>query len=188
MHPKATGSRNYTQCDSLLIGDKCGAHTVPYIECKNNSSRVEHEATTSKVDEDKLFYCRQRGMDEEEAVALVVNGFCREVLAGAADGVRHGGAEAGGDQPGRERRVMDVQRIQGEAVADVARGAQGVGRGHGDRGAGDDALHADAGGAAQLDVPGCRACCCIVLWLVLTVVGDVLECRLAGADAMAEGE
>jgi Fe-S cluster assembly protein SufB len=80
MHPKAKNSRNYTQCDSLLIGDKCGAHTVPYIEVKNNSSRVEHEATTSKVDDDQLFYCRQRGMDEEEAVALVVNGFCREVL------------------------------------------------------------------------------------------------------------
>jgi Fe-S cluster assembly protein SufB len=80
MHPKATGSRNYTQCDSLLIGDKCGAHTVPYIEVKNTSSRVEHEATTSKVDEDQLFYCRSRGMDEEEAVALVVNGFCKEVL------------------------------------------------------------------------------------------------------------
>ena len=80
MHPKATNSRNYTQCDSLLIGDKCGAHTVPYIEVKNNSSRVEHEATTSKVDEDQLFYCRSRGMDEEEAVALVVNGFCKEVL------------------------------------------------------------------------------------------------------------
>jgi len=80
VHPKATGSRNYTQCDSLLIGESCGAHTVPYIECRNNSSRVEHEATTSKVDEDQLFYCRQRGMDEEEAVALVVNGFCREVL------------------------------------------------------------------------------------------------------------
>ena len=80
MHPKAGNSRNYTQCDSLLIGDGCGAHTVPYIEVKNNSSRVEHEATTSKVDEDQLFYCRQRGMDEEEAVALVVNGFCREVL------------------------------------------------------------------------------------------------------------
>jgi Fe-S cluster assembly protein SufB len=79
MHPKAKNSRNYTQCDSLLIGDKCGAHTVPYIECKNNSSRVEHEATTSKVDDDQLFYCRQRGMDEEEAVALVVNGFCKEV-------------------------------------------------------------------------------------------------------------
>jgi Fe-S cluster assembly protein SufB len=80
MHPKATDSRNYTQCDSLLIGDKCGAHTVPYIEVKNTSSRVEHEATTSKVDEDQLFYCRSRGMDEEEAVALVVNGFCKDVL------------------------------------------------------------------------------------------------------------
>ena len=80
MHPRAVESRNYTQCDSLLIGDQCGAHTVPYIEVKNNSSRVEHEATTSKVDDDQLFYCRQRGMNEEEAVALVVNGFCKEVL------------------------------------------------------------------------------------------------------------
>ncbi len=80
MHRKATGSRNYTQCDSLLIGNQCGAHTVPYIEVKNTSSRVEHEATTSKVDDDQLFYCRSRGMDEEEAVALVVNGFCKEVL------------------------------------------------------------------------------------------------------------
>ncbi len=80
MHPKAKDSRNFTQCDSLLIGDKCGAHTVPYIEVKNNSSRVEHEATTSKVDDDQLFYCRSRGMDEEEAVALVVNGFCKDVL------------------------------------------------------------------------------------------------------------
>ena len=80
MHPKAKNSRNYTQCDSLLIGDQCGAHTVPYIEVKNNSSRVEHEATTSKVDEDQLFYCRSRGMNEEEAVALVVNGFCKDVL------------------------------------------------------------------------------------------------------------
>ncbi|MFD1880864.1 Fe-S cluster assembly protein SufB [Paracoccus pacificus] len=80
MHPRATNSRNYTQCDSLLIGDKCGAHTVPYIEVKNTSSRVEHEATTSKVDDDQLFYCRSRGMDEEEAVALIVNGFVRDVL------------------------------------------------------------------------------------------------------------
>ena len=78
--PKALNSRNYTQCDSLLIGDQCGAHTVPYIEVRNNSSRVEHEATTSKVDEDQLFYCRSRGVGEEEAVALVVNGFCKEVL------------------------------------------------------------------------------------------------------------
>ena len=80
VHQKAKDSRNYTQCDSLLIGGNCGAHTVPYIEVKNNSSRVEHEATTSKVDDDQLFYCRQRGMDEEEAVALVVNGFCKDVL------------------------------------------------------------------------------------------------------------
>jgi Fe-S cluster assembly protein SufB len=80
MHPKATSSRNYTQCDSLLIGNKCGAHTIPYIEVKNNSSRVEHEATTSKVDDDQLFYCRQRGVNEEDAVALIVNGFCKEVL------------------------------------------------------------------------------------------------------------
>jgi len=80
MHPKAKNARNYTQCDSLLIGDRCGAHTVPYIEVKNNSSRVEHEATTSKVDDDQMFYCQSRGMDEEEAVALIVNGFCKEVL------------------------------------------------------------------------------------------------------------
>jgi len=80
MAPKASNARNYTQCDSLLIGDKCGAHTVPYIESKNKSAIVEHEATTSKISEDQLFYLRQRGIPEEEAVALVVNGFCREVL------------------------------------------------------------------------------------------------------------
>ncbi|MGF1502076.1 MAG: Fe-S cluster assembly protein SufB [Paracoccaceae bacterium] len=80
MHARATGSRNFTQCDSLLIGGDCGAHTVPYINIKNTTSKAEHEATTSKVDEDQLFYCRSRGMDEEEAVALVVNGFCKEVL------------------------------------------------------------------------------------------------------------
>ncbi|AEM40789.1 Fe-S cluster assembly protein SufB [Ketogulonicigenium vulgare] len=80
MHPKAQNSRNYTQCDSLLIGDQCGAHTVPYIEVRNNSSRVEHEATTSKVDDDQMFYCRSRGMDEEQAVAVIVNGFVKDVL------------------------------------------------------------------------------------------------------------
>ena len=80
MHPRAQNSRNYTQCDSLLIGGDCGAHTVPYMEVRNNSSRVEHEATTSKVDEEQLFYCRQRGIGEEAAVALIVNGFAREVL------------------------------------------------------------------------------------------------------------
>lgn len=78
--PTAEKARNFTQCDSLLIGDQCGAHTFPYIESQNRSARVEHEATTSKIDEDQLFYCRQRGIGEEAAVALVVNGFCREVL------------------------------------------------------------------------------------------------------------
>ncbi len=80
MLPTAKGARNHTQCDSLLIGDKCGAHTVPYIENKNMYSVVEHEATTSKISEDQLFYCHQRGIPAEDAVALVVNGFCREVL------------------------------------------------------------------------------------------------------------
>ena len=78
--PGAENARNYTQCDSLLIGDRCGAHTVPYIESRNPTANVEHEATTSKVSEDQLFYCRQRGIDEEEALTLIVNGFCREVL------------------------------------------------------------------------------------------------------------
>jgi len=80
MLPKANGARNYTQCDSLLIGERCGAHTVPYIESRNPTAMVEHEATTSKISEDQLFYCQQRGMDEEEAVALIVNGFCKEVM------------------------------------------------------------------------------------------------------------
>ena len=80
VNPMAHGSRNYTQCDSLLIGDECAAHTVPYIEARNRSAQVEHEATTSKVSEDQLFYCRQRGIPEEEALTLIVNGFCREVL------------------------------------------------------------------------------------------------------------
>ena len=77
---RAQGARNHTQCDSLLIGARCSAHTVPYIECRNRSAAVEHEATTSKISDDQLFYCRQRGIDPEDAVALIVNGFCREVL------------------------------------------------------------------------------------------------------------
>ncbi len=77
---KADNARNHTQCDSLLIGDQCGAHTVPYVETRNASAQLEHEATTSKISEEQLFYCRQRGIAEEEAVALIVNGFCREVL------------------------------------------------------------------------------------------------------------
>jgi Fe-S cluster assembly protein SufB len=79
-HRKATGARNFTACDSLLIGDKCGAHTVPYIEAKNSSATFEHEATTSKISEDVLFYCTQRGLSQEEAVGLVVNGFVKDVL------------------------------------------------------------------------------------------------------------
>ncbi len=77
---KATNVRNYTQCDSLLIGKTCGAHTFPYIEAANASTKIEHEATTSRIGEDQLFYCRSRGLDEEEAVALIVDGFCKEVF------------------------------------------------------------------------------------------------------------
>ncbi len=76
----ASNSRNYTQCDSLLIGDKCGAHTVPYVDVRNSSSKLEHEATTSRIGDDQLFYCRQRGLSEEDAVSLIVNGFAKQVL------------------------------------------------------------------------------------------------------------
>jgi Fe-S cluster assembly protein SufB len=80
MGPKAENARNYSQCDSLLLGDECGAHTFPYLEVKNPTATVEHEATTSKIGEDQLFYCRQRGLSEEDAVSMIVNGFCKEVL------------------------------------------------------------------------------------------------------------
>jgi Fe-S cluster assembly protein SufB len=80
VQPRAQGARNYTQCDSLLIGDRCGAHTVPYIEVRNPSARIEHEATTSKISDDQLFYCRQRGLADEDALSLIVNGFCKDVL------------------------------------------------------------------------------------------------------------
>jgi len=76
----AEGARNYTQCDSLLLGSKCGAHTLPYIEVKNSSAQVEHEASTSKIGEDQLFYCQQRGISREDAVSMIVNGFCRQVF------------------------------------------------------------------------------------------------------------
>ena len=76
----ASGARNYSQCDSLLLGDKCGAHTVPYLEVLNNASQVEHEASTSKIGEDQLFYCRQRGISNEDAVNMIVNGFCKQVF------------------------------------------------------------------------------------------------------------
>ncbi len=80
VHHKAENARNFSQCDSLLMGDQCGAHTFPYLEISNNSSKVEHEATTSKIGEDMLFYFQQRGIDEETAVAMIVNGFCKEVM------------------------------------------------------------------------------------------------------------
>jgi Fe-S cluster assembly protein SufB len=80
VQPRAENARNHSRCDSLLIGSHCGGHTVPYIEVKNRSARIEHEATTSKISEEQLFYCRQRGLSEEEAVSTIVNGFCREVL------------------------------------------------------------------------------------------------------------
>jgi Fe-S cluster assembly protein SufB len=80
MAQRSENARNHTQCDSLLIGDRCSAHTYPYIEVKNPSAKVEHEATTSKIGEDQLFYCRSRGLSEEDAVSLVVNGFCKEVF------------------------------------------------------------------------------------------------------------
>jgi len=78
--PKAHGARNHSQCDSLLLGDQCGAHTFPYLEVKNPTAIVEHEATTSKIGEDQLFYCQQRGLSQEDAVSMIVNGFCKEVL------------------------------------------------------------------------------------------------------------
>lgn len=80
MGPKADGARNFTECDSLLIGDRCGAHTFPYIESRNPSAKVEHEATTSKVSDEQLFLCQQRGLDTEKAVSMIVNGFCKEVF------------------------------------------------------------------------------------------------------------
>jgi Fe-S cluster assembly protein SufB len=76
----AEGGRNYSQCDSLLLGDKCGAHTFPYIEVRNSTAKMEHEASTSKIGEDQLFYCQQRGISAEDAVSMIVNGFCREVF------------------------------------------------------------------------------------------------------------
>jgi Fe-S cluster assembly protein SufB len=77
---RAAHSRNFSQCDSLLMGNQCGAHTFPYIDAENSSSQIEHEATTSKIGDDQIFYCKQRGLDEESSVALIVNGFAKEVM------------------------------------------------------------------------------------------------------------
>jgi Fe-S cluster assembly protein SufB len=76
----AQGARNYSQCDSLLIGDQCGAHTFPYLEIRNSTAKVEHEASTSKIGEDQIFYCRQRGLSTEDAVNMIVSGFCKDVF------------------------------------------------------------------------------------------------------------
>lgn len=80
IHKNATNARNFSQCDSLLMTDECGAHTFPYIECKNSTAKIEHEATTSKIGEDQIFYCQQRGISSEKAISLIVNGYCKEVL------------------------------------------------------------------------------------------------------------
>ena len=106
----AKGARNFSQCDSLLIGDKCGAHTFPYLEVRNTSSQVEHEASTSKIGEDQIFYCRQRGLSTEDAVNMIVNGFCRGRVPRAADGVRGRGAEAPRREPRRQRRLVHAVR------------------------------------------------------------------------------
>jgi len=81
VNKNAKNARNFSQCDSMLLGDRCGAHTFPYIEIDNPTAQVEHEATTSKVGDDQLFYCHQRGLNEEEAIKMIVNGFCKEILA-----------------------------------------------------------------------------------------------------------
>jgi Fe-S cluster assembly protein SufB len=80
VHKNATGARNFSQCDSLLLGDKCGAHTFPYLEVNNQTAIVEHEATTSKIGEDQIFYCNQRGISTEDAIGLIVNGYAREII------------------------------------------------------------------------------------------------------------
>ena len=112
----ASGARNYSQCDSLLIGDKCGAHTFPYLEIKNAGAQVEHEASTSKIGEDQIFYCRQRGISTEDAVNMIVSGFCKEVFRELPDGVRRRSPEAAQRQPGRECRV-DGQALGASGLA-----------------------------------------------------------------------
>lgn len=79
--PTATNTRNFTQCDLMLIGSDCGAHTFPYVEVRNNSAQLEHEATTSRIGEDQLFYCLQRGISEDDAISMIVNGFCKDVFS-----------------------------------------------------------------------------------------------------------
>ena len=110
--PQAAGARNYTQCDCLLIGDQCGAHTVPYIESRNPTAKVEHEATTSKIADDQLFYCRQRGLSEEDAVEPDRQRLLQGRAEGTADGVRRRGAEAAGGESGRLGGLEDAVMLE----------------------------------------------------------------------------
>ena len=111
-HRKATNARNFTQCDSLLIGDQCGAHTVPYIEAKTSTAHFEHEATTSKISDDQMFYCRQRGLSAEELVTLIVNGFVRDVLQQLPMEFMAETQKLIGISLGRKRRLAAVRRRQ----------------------------------------------------------------------------
>ena len=103
--PTAKGARNFSQCDSLLMGNECGAHTFPYIEIKDPSAQLEHEATTSKIGEDQIFYCNQRGIDTEKAIALIVNGFSKEVLNKLPMEFAIEAQKTIGNQPRRKRRI-----------------------------------------------------------------------------------
>ena len=114
MMPTADGAKNFTQCDSLLIGDQCGAHTVPYIEVKNPTAQLEHEASTSKVSDDQLFYCQQRGMSVEDAHFMIVNGFCRGIFQETPLRVRHGSLPTPQGKPRRCRGV--TQRNGGKEL------------------------------------------------------------------------
>ena len=112
----ADGCRNFTQCDSLLMGNKCGAHTFPYIDVRNPASTVEHEATTSKINETQLFYCQQRGIPLEEAVALIVNGYAKEVMNKLPMEFAVEAAKTSPDHPGGERRVSKKQHMNERTV------------------------------------------------------------------------
>ena len=121
IQPRAEGARNYTQCDSLLIGDKCGAHTVPYIEVRNPSARVEHEATTSKISEDQMFYCRQRGLSAGGCVVADRQRLLQGSAEGIADGIRRRGAEAARGEPRRQRGIRVADDGPSGAMLEITR-------------------------------------------------------------------
>jgi len=115
----AKGSRNYSQCDSLLLGDRCGAHTFPYIEVRNPSSQVEHEASTSKIGEDQIFYCKQRGLSAEDAVGLIVNGFCKEVFRELPMEFAVEAQKLFGREPGRQRGLSHVRKCRRRTMGHI---------------------------------------------------------------------